>query len=409
MYSTIPGDKVKQNNPGHEELERLISLQGSEAVMRNRFQDINFALFKISNAINVTLNRDDLFKSIHLALSPILDTGNFYIALYDSSNDSLSFPYIVDSVDEDYPPVIEVSKTASLTAEVIRSGSPLMITKTEILRQREESLFKVPACIPSEIWLGVPLKTRGEIIGVMAVQHYTDPQCYDQTDLSVMASVADQVAIALDRKRKEEELLESEARFRRMVTTANEGIISLNADWQITYTNAHLDEMLGYNTWELLGKSIETILWEGDLVDFQKRKQERQQGTNSKFERKFQTKQGLDLCTIVSATAIFNSNGEFAGSFGMITDITALKRTEEQLNQKLSELNQALDQVKTLKGILPICMSCKKIRDDQGYWEQVEVYVRDHTEAEFSHGICPSCIKELYPGFAPGPYEEESK
>lgn len=403
MYATTPGgDEVKQNKPANEELERLISLQGSEAVKRKRCQDINFALFKISNAVNVTLNRDDLFKSIHLALSPILDTDNFYIALYSSSNDSLSFPYIVDSVDENYPPVIEVSKTASLTAEVIRSGNPLMITKAEILRQREESPFQIPGCKPSEIWLGVPLKTRGEIIGVMAVQHYTDPHCYDQTDLSVMVSVAEQVAIALDRKCKEEELLASEARFRRMVTTANEGILSLNADWQITYTNSHLDEMLGYNHGELLGKPLEDVLWEGDLVDFQKRKQDRKQGINSKFERKFRTKQGFELCTIVSATAIFNGNGEFGGSFGMITDITALKRTEEKLNQKLTELNQALDQVKTLKGILPICMSCKKIRDDQGYWEQVEVYVRDHTEAEFSHGICPSCINELYPDLASG-------
>ncbi len=59
-----------------------------------------------------------------------------------------------------------------------------------------------------------------------------------------------------------------------------------------------------------------------------------------------------------------------------------------------------LDDVRTLRGIIPICASCKKIRDDQGYWNQVEVYVSDHTEAEFSHCICPECIKKLYPGFA---------
>ena len=52
-----------------------------------------------------------------------------------------------------------------------------------------------------------------------------------------------------------------------------------------------------------------------------------------------------------------------------------------------------------LRGILPICAHCKKIRDDQGYWSQAEVYVRDHTEAEFSHGICPECIEKLYPEF----------
>jgi phosphoserine phosphatase RsbU/P len=70
---------------------------------------------------------------------------------------------------------------------------------------------------------------------------------------------------------------------------------------------------------------------------------------------------------------------------------------QEALAAKVQELRQAFDQIKTLRGIVPICANCKKIRDDQGYWNQVEVYVRDHTEAEFSHSICPECVKILYP------------
>ena len=62
------------------------------------------------------------------------------------------------------------------------------------------------------------------------------------------------------------------------------------------------------------------------------------------------------------------------------------------------ELSQAFDQIKTLRGIVPICSGCKKIRDDQGFWQQVEVYVHDHTEAEFSHGLCPECLQRLRPG-----------
>ena len=68
---------------------------------------------------------------------------------------------------------------------------------------------------------------------------------------------------------------------------------------------------------------------------------------------------------------------------------------------KVDELREALAQIKTLRGIVPICSSCKKIRDDQGYWNQVEVYVRDHTEAEFSHGLCPECMHKLYSEFDP--------
>ena len=73
---------------------------------------------------------------------------------------------------------------------------------------------------------------------------------------------------------------------------------------------------------------------------------------------------------------------------------------QDELAGKIGELQRALAEIKTLRGIVPICASCKKIRDDHGYWSQVEVYVRDHTEAEFSHGICPECMKKLYPEFA---------
>ena len=79
---------------------------------------------------------------------------------------------------------------------------------------------------------------------------------------------------------------------------------------------------------------------------------------------------------------------------------------QEALTAKITELRRALDQIRTLRGIVPICMSCKKIRDDQGYWKQVEAYVRDHTEAEFSHGLCPECMKNMYPDFDPNRSKE---
>jgi hypothetical protein len=62
-----------------------------------------------------------------------------------------------------------------------------------------------------------------------------------------------------------------------------------------------------------------------------------------------------------------------------------------------TQLTSALTELKTLRGIIPICANCKKIRDDAGYWHQVEIYIRDHSEAQFSHGLCPECIEKLYP------------
>ncbi|WP_240744106.1 PAS domain-containing protein [Desulfopila sp. IMCC35006] len=73
-------------------------------------------------------------------------------------------------------------------------------------------------------------------------------------------------------------------------------------------------------------------------------------------------------------------------------DITERKRVEDALQK-------AFDEIRTLRGIVPICAKCKQVRDNKGFWSQVEVYGRDHPEAEFSHGICPECAKELYPDY----------
>ena len=77
----------------------------------------------------------------------------------------------------------------------------------------------------------------------------------------------------------------------------------------------------------------------------------------------------------------------------------ALIITDRELKHRNIELQKAFEEIKQLKGILPICASCKKIRDDEGYWHQIELYIRDHSEADFSHGICPDCMKKLYPDF----------
>jgi len=84
-----------------------------------------------------------------------------------------------------------------------------------------------------------------------------------------------------------------------------------------------------------------------------------------------------------------------------ITAILGLQRKNLEERRELAhrEREKALEDVKTLRGLLPICASCKKIRDDGGYWTQIEAYIRDHTEAEFSHGICPDCAKKLYPEY----------
>jgi HAMP domain-containing protein len=81
----------------------------------------------------------------------------------------------------------------------------------------------------------------------------------------------------------------------------------------------------------------------------------------------------------------------------LVDENTERKKAEQEKEALITELKETISQVKTLKGLLPICSACKNIRDDKGYWNQIESYIKDHSEAEFSHGICPDCAKKLYP------------
>jgi PAS domain S-box-containing protein len=108
-------------------------------------------------------------------------------------------------------------------------------------------------------------------------------------------------------------------------------------------------------------------------------------------------KSGEEFTALVSLSLLTDENGEHTGMIGYTLDITDAKNLEQEREQLITKLEDALTKVKTLSGLLPICSSCKKIRDDKGYWNQIETYISRHSKAAFSHSICPECIKKLYP------------
>jgi PAS domain S-box-containing protein len=97
-----------------------------------------------------------------------------------------------------------------------------------------------------------------------------------------------------------------------------------------------------------------------------------------------------------TASKLYDAQENVAGAIESIRDITAAKRLEKEREKLIGELQGAIAKVRTLSGLLPICAACKKIRDDRGYWNQIETFIRDHSEAEFSHSICPDCARKLY-------------
>ena len=98
---------------------------------------------------------------------------------------------------------------------------------------------------------------------------------------------------------------------------------------------------------------------------------------------------------------LFTSMSMFAGIFFIAPIFESIRKREEEREMMVRDIREALANVKTLTGLLPICASCKKIRDDKGYWNQIEAYIGTRTDAEFSHSICPDCRKKLYPKLVP--------
>jgi len=100
-----------------------------------------------------------------------------------------------------------------------------------------------------------------------------------------------------------------------------------------------------------------------------------------------------------TAVAIRDSNNHVIGALETLEDITDRKQAEQQREKVIHDLQEAIKKINTLRGLIPICANCKKIRDDKGYWNNVESYIHSHADVEFTHGICPDCMKKLYPDY----------
>ena len=169
------------------------------------------------------------------------------------------------------------------------------------------------------------------------------------------------------------------------------------SDGQIIEVNDGFVNITGYQYAEIMGKTTVGLhLWDKEEDHVVAVNELSKSGKVQGREFQFRKKSGEMITGLLSAEIIPINNQEFILS--SICDITERKWVELEREKLIRELQEALASVKQLSGMLPICASCKKIRDDKGYWNQVEVYIRDHSEAEFSHGICPECKEKLYPG-----------
>ncbi|MFH0958069.1 MAG: PAS domain-containing protein [Pseudomonadota bacterium] len=195
------------------------------------------------------------------------------------------------------------------------------------------------------------------------------------------------------RKIAENALVFSEAEKTAILNGITTNIAFVNDKLQILWVNKAAAESVGRSPKEMIGATCHS-LWADPERPCE----------NCPTVKAFQTKKSEKAIMTTPdgrvwderGEPVFDDDGNLIGVVELAQDITDRKRLEEEKEKVVIDLEKALSQVKKLSGFLPICASCKKIRDDQGYWRQVEEYIRDHSEAQFSHGICPDCARKLY-------------
>jgi PAS domain S-box-containing protein len=172
-----------------------------------------------------------------------------------------------------------------------------------------------------------------------------------------------------------------------------------DAQHRIVKANRALSDSLGAEPRDLLGKPCYALI-HGVSEPWPECPHRRALETGRVVTQEVSApKIGIPL--LVSCTPLHDTEGRVIGTVHVARDVSAQKRADEERDQLIAKLQESLAKVKVLGGLLPICSSCKRIRDDKGYWNQLEAYVRDHSDADFTHGICPECTEELYPGLLP--------
>lgn len=227
---------------------------------------------------------------------------------------------------------------------------------------------------------------------------------------TVVRRVLQQQQLMEEKQQAEAALKESEEQLDSIIKSVPDIIYRIDAQGCITFISDAVIRY-GYMPRDLLSRNILELVHPDDRAKAARRINERRmvKRNSDDLEIRFLVGRNGPIAlesepiVLISAQGLYRTelpNARiFIGTQGIARDITERKRAAEEREKLVNELQNALTQVKTLTGLIPICASCKKIRDDKGYWNQIETYLRNHSDAQFSHGICPECARKLYGDF----------
>ena len=307
---------------------------------QKRAETVKEIIYNISNAVLTTDNLKDLISFIRNELATLIDTTNFFVALYDDKTDSLSLPFYSD--EHDHFTNIPAKKT--ITRYVIATKKSLLADLNSLAELRNQGKIEWHGT-NSLVWLGVPLKVEGKVTGAIVVQSYTDPTAYNESDKKMLEFVSDQIGVAIFRKKAEEMIKKSEERFELAMRASNDGLYDWNLITNEIYYSPRWKSILGYRDDEL-ENSIET--WK-ELTD--------PESGNLSLERlnyaienhidhydvefKMRHKDGHWVHILSRAHLIYDDKGKAIRSVGTHFDLTKQKQAEEKLRAALEKAEES--------------------------------------------------------------------
>lgn len=200
----------------------------TDITARRRAESIQSAMLQISQAVHTVNDLDELYGHIHNIINALMPARNLYIANYNAEEQTLSFPYWADEKDE--RPSVRPLTGKGLTEYVIRTGNPLLVSGDQEFQRLRSATNIENVGSPSIDWLGVPLKVRGKIIGVLTVQSYDEGVRYTEQDRHLLEFVSEQVAMAIESQQAKDVIRHNEARYRTIFEAAPVSI------WEVDYS-----------------------------------------------------------------------------------------------------------------------------------------------------------------------------
>jgi len=315
--------------------EHLFSLQIADISNAKRVQTIASIMHEISHAVNIECSMDELYAIIHKALSQVIDVTNFFIALYDSRSNIVTFPFLVDEVDNDASPV-EADEEASFTAQIISERCTLLLYPEDIA-QRTKDFGTVGT--PCKNFLGIPLKASGNVIGAMVVQSYTQPDLYDDDDRILLESISEQIAYALQKKKADEDI---NVLFQ-AIDQAGEGILIFSAEGNIQYVNTIFERITSYRRSELLDKPFEYLPF-----DINSRKEMEQSWLRVRSSQPWRgmidmyRKDGPKITLDMVVKPVIDAEGRLSSIIASCKDVTyeLLKEEQQKRAQRLEAIGR---------------------------------------------------------------------